>query len=141
MIAGDFVVPAAAMAAGNTVHAKRPILGVVESLVAGSPPTNVLVNWQDGTSVTYATSGTGATSVIYRIGGLIGSLPLPGIVVRPKSTSGIPNPGGRIMGPIVDHLSLTDPSTDAAIAEVVVFETPIGFYVLDVNDVEVVPSA
>lgn len=145
MQAGDIVFTAASLRGPNSIgsaviHQDRPIRGIVESLVAGSPPTTVLVNWQNGTSVTYATSGTGATAVLYKLGQLT-TIPLTGTVVRPKQGSGIPNPGGRLQGPVVYHLGVVDPSTDLAVTEVVVIETPIGFLVADLSQVEVVPSA
>jgi hypothetical protein len=145
MIAGNFVIPAAALLGPNTlgsavIHETPPIRGMVESLIAGAPPTSVVVNWQDGTRVTYATSGTGPTSVLYTVGSGSGAL-LVGSVVRAKQGSGIPSPGGRLQGPVVTQFSLNDPSTDAPVVEIVVIQTPLGFLVADIAQVEVVPSA
>jgi hypothetical protein len=142
--ASDYVVAAASVRGPNTlgsvvIHAERPQFGVTESLVDGPPPTNVVVTWADGTRTQYATSGTGATAVLYQVGP--SATYIIGSVVAPTAASGIPNPGGRLQGPVAMQFACLDPGTDAVVAEFVVVETPIGYLVADLSQVAVMPSA
>lgn len=122
------------------IHDTQPEFGIVESTGAGSPPVNVVVVWQDGSRVQYAVSGSGATSVLFRLAGVAGGIPIIGNVAQPKSGTGIPNPGSRLQGPIIQHFGLEDPTT-ALVGEVVVVDTPLGFLVIAPSDATILPAA
>jgi hypothetical protein len=138
LAAGDLVVTLASLVGRFTLQKDRPLFGTVESLTAGAPPTNVVVDWSDGTRTTYAAVNSGAQSVIGHVtdGGSL----LVGFVVQPTAASGVPNPGGRVQGPVVDQFSVDDPN-GSTLGEFVVIETPVGFLVLAASGVQIVPSA
>jgi hypothetical protein len=141
---GDTVVTAAAMLAAPSaaalVHQSQPQRGVVESATAGPPPTAVTVAWADGTRTLYPVIGSGPTSVLLRLGTAPSGVALLNRVVQPTAASGIPNPSGRLRGPVSQQFGLEDPSGNF-VAEVVVVETPIGALVTAFANVEVVLSA
>jgi len=142
--AGDIVFLAAAVLgppASFVIHEEAPELGVVESVGAGSPPTDVVVVWQDGRRTQYDAVGSGATSLLYRVGSLApDTILIIGFVAQPKTGSGIPNPGSRLQGPVVQQYGLEDP-TGSAVGEVVVIDTPLGFLAIATTDAAVLPSA
>lgn len=145
MQAGDVVATAASVLGPNgsfVIHETRPIFGTVESTGAGSPPVDVVVVWPDGSRVQYAVVGSGATSVLFRLGPtpITGALPIIGFVAQPKLSAGIPNPGGRLQGPILQQFGLEDP-TGVVLREIVVVEAPAGFLVIDPADATILASA
>jgi hypothetical protein len=121
------------------LHSQAPQIGVVESLTPGAPPTAVIVDWRDGTRRTYTAVNSGAASVLAQIVNITQPY-IVGFTVQPTAASGIPNPGGRLRGVVVDQLNLADP-VDAALDEVLVVQTPNGYLVARYTDMEIVPSA
>ena len=145
MQAGDVVATAASVVGPNgqfVLHETRPIFGFVESVGAGSPPVDVVVVWPDGSRVEYDVVGSGATSVLFRLGPtpVTGPLPIIGFIAQPKLSAGIPNPGARLQGPILQQFGLEDP-TGVVLREIIVIEAPAGFLVVDPADATILPSA
>ena len=132
LAAGDTVVAAAAVKflnAGCVVHATPMRLGSVESCTPGAgptdPPTAVTVGWSDGTRTLYAVVGSGATSVLYGAQGSVIKL-LLGQFAQPTAASGVPNPGGRTQGAVVQQTALQDPAgTD--VGDVCIVQTEFGY--------------
>lgn len=141
MQAKDPVVTAAAVfgpIGAFVIHQERPKIGVIESLVGGSPPTTVVVVWEDGTRVSYAAVNSGATAVLFKLG--LSVIPLVGNVAQPKAGMGTPNPGARLQGTIIMHFSLED-GAGTPFGEFVVIDTPTGFLVIPASNITVLPSA
>ena len=134
---GSIVLPIASVIELVAIVAVAPKLGIVESAVAGPPPTSVVVDWGDGTRTTYAVTGAGSTSQIAQF--LTPTSPLLlGTILQP--IAGLPDPGGRVQGPCVLHCNLADPS-GTALGEFVVVQTPEGFWTSQIAGVQVVPNA
>lgn len=143
--AGDTVCAAASvqfLAGGVVLHATAVQFGRIESAVDAvdptDPPTAVVVAWANGSRTTYAVVGEGATSVLY---GFLGTVPQSriGNFVQPTAASGIPNPGGRVQGPVVQQFGLQDPAgTD--VGSVSVVKTPLGFLAALDSNLSVVAS-
>lgn len=139
MLAKDIVLTAASVLGPTgefVVHETRPKLGTVESLTSGTPPTDVIVVYEDGSRTEYPAVNDGAASVLYVVAGL-SNPPIVGAVVQSKTG---PNPGGLLQGPVVQQVGLEDPSGNA-VGEVVVVQTPTGFLVIPTSDARVVASA
>lgn len=142
---GDTVVAAAAaqfLNVGCLVHTTPMRFGKVESCTPGAgptdPPTAVTVAWSDGTRTLYAVVGSGATSVLYNGGGVATSL-LLGSYAGPTGTSGIPNPGGRTQGPVVQQIPLQDPA-GAAAGEVCIVKAEFGYLAASRSNLIAVPG-
>jgi hypothetical protein len=143
MQAGDVVFLAASVLGPTgsfVIHEDQPQFGIVESTGAGSPPVDVVVVWQDGRRVQYSVVGSGATSVLFHLGAVASGFPIISQFAQPKAGTGIPNPGGRLQGPIIQHFGLEDP-TGVLVGEVIVIDTPIGFLVIAPTDATIVPAA
>lgn len=137
---GDQVVATAALLGGDFISQRElPQFGFVESLTPGPPPTAVTVVWSDGLPTLYAAVNDGAASVLAHVVSAAQPI-LLNYVVQPVPGGSIPNPGGRLSGPVVQQYGLEDPS-GTFIDEVVVVETPIGVLVLPYAAVVVVPNA
>lgn len=144
MQAGDIVFLGSAVvgpSGSSVIHEQPPQIGIIEALDAGSPPTNVVVVWQDSRRTQYNAVGSGATSLLFVVGNIpTGTVPIVGFIVQPKSGSGIPNPGTRLQGPVIHQYGLEDP-TGALVGQAIVVATPIGFLVIDPADATVLAAA
>lgn len=143
MQAGDVVVLGAAVVGptgSSVIHDAPPQLGFVESLVAGPPVTNVVVVWQDGRRQQYNAVGSGATALLYVVANIAAPVPIVGFVAQPKAGTGIPNPGTRLQGPIVQQYGLED-ALSVVVREVIIVSTPLGVLVMETTDAAVLASA
>lgn len=114
---------------------QRPKLGVVQSLTASSPPTNVAVDWEDGSQTTYGDSFlTLFQATVPTSPSLLGKYVSLSPTIVPNF-----NIDGRYGGFVVMHLdvSLTDGTNPA---ETVLIQTPTGFVMLPVADIVVDPN-
>ena len=116
-------------------HAHVPLLGVVES-----GTTSPTVAWADGTRTAYTAVHSGPSSVLFSVNAPTVLPVLDNFVVQPTAASGIPNPGGRVQGPVAAQWQLQDP-TGTVVGDFVVVETPIGIIVCPYAAVAVVPNA
>lgn len=137
LAAGSFVVPAADIAAA-IIQTSLPLFGIVESTAGGSPPTDVVVAWENGTRVSYAVSQTGGGTPLLAVVAASGVSPsLLGRVVDPTA---LPNPGLRLRGLVVAQFLAQNPDgTD--IVEVTLIQCSAGFYAIPTADVTPILSA
>lgn len=122
---GDVVIPAAAIRGGGNAHAKAPLVGVVESLTPGAPPTDVTVDWANGERTEYATTGTGAVGAVLLQ--VLSSFPATESLIGYVVSTAYPNPGDLVQGPVVFHQELRDPSTGASYGIFCTLQTPLGY--------------
>jgi hypothetical protein len=117
------------------------MFGVCASAVPpGGPglgPTNVVVVWEDGTTVTYADS----TNVLEQVlppatPSLLGSR----VTYNAAAMAAIPAPGGRAVGPVILHASGTNAAGDSTVQDFVVTQTPLGFLTFPLSLAQVVPG-
>jgi hypothetical protein len=122
--AGSLVAPIITLATGF-VQTPFYKVGVCESAVAGPPPTNVVVAWEDGTRETFASAV-----------GLIQLLPpvTPSLLgaYGTYADGTLPHPGGRLAGPVVAHVLAADAS-GVEQSEIVVIPSPQGFLAIPVS--------
>jgi phage baseplate assembly protein gpV len=144
--AGSVVVPLAAIQASVEAHAVLKF-GICESAVApvnpGDPPTNVVVDWSDGTSVTYPVA-----LGLLQVQGPTGDSILGSVVAYNQAVvmGGLPNPGSRVRGPVVFDGNVFQANGDPFLAfgpsnEWVVFLTKIGYVAIPRSVVSVLPAA
>lgn len=99
-----------------------PVWGVCESATdpgGVDPPTSVVVDFEDGTRVTYASSD-----------GLSQALgpSEPSAVGKTASfIAPFPNPGSRTQGPVVAHFGFANAQGTSSAADWLVVRTPIGY--------------
>ena len=126
IVAGDSVILAAATKLPSETV---PMFGNVASATAGPPPTNVVVDWSNGTQVAYAAIGTDSSDAVLLKVTASQVRSFLGQIVRIIFTG---DPGSRVQGRIVQQYLLLDPSGDPALGgEIVVIETPVGFITTD----------
>jgi hypothetical protein len=117
------VVFATAAFGSVTPETDRPLLGICESATApvgpGDPPTNVVVDWENGTRTTHV-SGIGLVQL-----GAATQASLLGTVMQ--YVAGLPNPGSRLRGPCVLQGDVLSASGAALAGELVVLKTPLGY--------------
>lgn len=132
LAAGQLVTPSAYL---GSVQQALPKFGIVQSAVAGPPPTAVIVDWSDGTQTTYDAVNDGAETVLLQVGS--GGAPIGGSIVQINQ---FPNPGGRGQGEVVEQFGLTDPS-GTVLGNFVVVKTETGYVIALQSNVSIVPSA
>jgi hypothetical protein len=130
---------------GFELEARRPLLGVCESAVAGiapAPPTNVVVAWEDGTRVTYPVATGLASAVAPSSPSLLGAVVQFGLGVIPVPLFGA---GNRVRGPVVMHAEFFeangDPLGSPTQNELVTFKTQLGYAGFIRAGLDVVPNA
>lgn len=140
-IAAGTIVTTKSALSGFELENRRPIIGRCESAIAGapgSPPTDVVVAWEDGTRETYAVA-IGLASV-----GLPSSASLLGTVMQfLPTTPPLFEAGTRLRGPVVMHAEYFEANGDPLVGsnEVATLKTRFGYASVPVVGLVPVPGA
>lgn len=138
--AGSIVIPSGALGVFETAP-RPPMCGVCASAVPpagpGLAPTNVVVAWEDGTTVSYAESANALTQLLPpTTPSLLGSR----ATYNAAAMTAIPAPGSRAVGPVILHGGVTDAAGNSPVTEFVTVRTPLGFLGLPLSLTQVLPG-
>lgn len=145
-IAAGSVVAVKSNLSGFELSARRPLLGICESAVAGvppAPPTNVVIAWEDGTRVTYPDAKGLISAAAPTDPSLLGTVVQFGGTLVPFPILGA---GNRIRGPVVMHSEYFDANGDPFVGpgeqnQVLTVKTELGYVSFPRPGFNVVPNA